>query len=178
MFTQQVDEEIELALLQPSFAPLYVELAKANYEYLEQWLVWPAHNKTEADFKGFVECCLNEYASGKSMVCGVFYQGDLVGTAGFNSINYNLKKVEIGYWLGASVQGRGIITKVCKHLINIAFNDIGMDKVQLTAAEHNLPSRAVAQRLGMTLKGIVTNTEKRNGRIMDHTVNGLFKESQ
>ncbi|WP_443642525.1 GNAT family protein [Candidatus Njordibacter sp. Uisw_039] len=70
-----------------------------------------------------------------------------------------------------------MITKVCKHLISIVFNELYMEKVQLTSVEYNLPSRAVAQRLGMTLKGIVTNTEKRNGRIMDHTVNGLFKES-
>ena len=53
-----------------------------------------------------------------------------------------------------------------------------MEKVQFTLAEYNLPSRAVAQRLGMTLEGIVTNTEKHNGRIIDHGVNGLFKESQ
>ena len=178
MFTQQVDENIELALVQPSFAALYVDLAKDNYDYLEQWLAWPPHNKVEADFKGFVEQCLTEYATEKSMVCGVFYQGDLVGTAGFNSINHDLKKAELGYWLGASMQGHGIITKVNKHLINIAFNELGMDKVQLCAAEHNLPSRAVAQRLGMTLEGIITNAENLNGRIVDHAIYGLLKEQR
>ena len=53
-----------------------------------------------------------------------------------------------------------------------------MEKVQLTSGEYNLPSRTVAQRLGMTLEGIVTNTEKRNRRIMDHAVYALLKELQ
>ena len=76
------------------------------------------------------------------------------------------------------MQRRGIITKVCKHLINIAFNDLVMDKVQLTAAEYNLPSRAVAQGLGMALEGIVTNAENLNGHIVDHAVYGLLKAAQ
>lgn len=178
MFTRQVTDEIQLALLQPSFAPLYVDLARDHYDYLEEWLMWPSLNRTAADFGGFIERSLTEYACGKSMICGIFYQGELVGTAGFNSINQNLKRAEIGYWIIESVQGIGIVTQVCNHLINIAFNELGVAKVQLSAAEQNSPSRRVAERLGMALEGIVTNAENLNGRIVDHAVYGLFNGSR
>jgi ribosomal-protein-serine acetyltransferase len=53
-----------------------------------------------------------------------------------------------------------------------------MEKVQITATEHDLPSRAVAQRLGMTLEGFVTNAENLNRRIVNHALHSLFKEPQ
>ena len=177
MITRKVSQDIELALVQPSFAVQYVELAKDNYDYLEQWLVWPSFNKTEADFGRFIERSLTEYASGKSMICGVIYQGKLVGTAGFNSINHSLGKAEIGYWLIESVQGLGIMTQVCEHLIDMAFNELDMLKVQLSAAEHNAPSRKVAERLGMSLEGVITRAENLNGRIVDHAIYGLLKNN-
>ena len=175
MFTRKVDEDIQLALVQPSFAVGYVALAKANYKQLEQWLAWPPHSKTEADFMGFVERCLQDYAAGKSMTCGIIYQNQLVGNVSFNTINHALKKVEIGYWLAASAQGNGVITRVCKHLIDMAFDEMDMQKVQVSAAEGNAPSRAVCERLGMTLEGIITHAENLNGRIVNHAVYGLHK---
>ncbi|WP_028865637.1 GNAT family N-acetyltransferase [Psychromonas aquimarina] len=175
MFSSTVDNEIKLALVQKSFAPLYVELAEENYSALEQWLAWPPHCKSEQDFVSFIQKSLHDYADGKSMVCAVWFNKKLVGNVSFNTINHNLKKVEIGYWLAESAQGKGIMTRVCKKLIDIAFNDLNMHKVEISAASENLASRAVCERLGMTLEGIITNSENLNGRIIDHAVYGLHR---
>ena len=170
MFSSKIDNEIKLALVQESFAPMYVELVKENFTYLKQWLTWPPHCQNEQDFASFIRKSLHDYADGKSMVCGIFFNEKLVGNVSFNTINHRLKKVEIGYWLAESVQGNGIMTRVCKKLIEIAFNELEMHKVEISAATENVASRAVCERLGMKLEGIISNSENLNGRIVDHAI--------
>lgn len=173
MFSLQVDTDIKLFLVQHSFAPNYAQLAEENLAYLEQWLAWPPHCKTEQEFRAFIGKSLHDYADGKSMVCAIFYNDLLVGNVSFNTINHDLKKVEIGYWITQSAQGNGIMTRVCNKLIEIAFEQLLMDKVEISAATENLASRAVCERLGMKLEGIISNAENLNGRIVDHAIYGL-----
>ena len=175
MFNVVVDDEIKLYLVHESFVSRYVELTTVSSEYISQWMAWPLFCKTEDDFRKFVTGSLHKYADGQSMNCAIEYKGEIVGNCGFNSINHNLKTVEIGYWLGEQYQGNGIITRVCQYLIDYAFKQLDMHKVQITAAEGNQSSRAVCERLGMTLEGIITNREKIGERILNHATYGLHR---
>ena len=176
MFSLEIDSEIKLSLVNQSFASLYAQLAQENLIHLDQWLAWPQHCKTEQDFASFIRKSLHDYADGKSMVCGIFYNEALVGNVSFNTINYQLKKVDIGYWLTASVQGNGIMTRVCKKLIEIAFDELLMHKVEIAVATGNLASRAVCERLGLKLEGIISNAENLNGQIVDHAIYALHTD--
>ncbi len=160
----------------PSFAPRYVELAQENHEYLSQWLSWPYFCKTEAEFYAFIQHSLHNYADNKSMTCAVEYEGSIVGNMGFNTINHDTKKVEIGYWLAADMQGKGIITRSCQYLIDYAFSHLNMNKVEISAAVDNAASRAVCERLGMELEGVITNAEKVGDRILTHAIYGLHRK--
>ncbi|WP_105902682.1 GNAT family N-acetyltransferase [Vibrio gangliei] len=177
MFTLDVDDEIQLALVEAKFAADYFEIVAQQRDYLSQWLAWPPHAKDAAFFASFITQSLHDYADGKSLVCTVFYQQNLVGNISFNSINHQLKKVEIGYWLSQDYQGLGIITKSVSKLINVAFSELDMLKVQISVAVENIPSRKVCERLGFELEGVITQAENLNGRIVDHAVYGLQREN-
>lgn len=175
MFKLTVDDDINLYLVNEAFTERYVELAKVNNEYLSEWLAWPRSCKNQDDFKEFVKGSLHKYADGKSMNCAIEFRGKIVGNSGFNTINHDLKMVEIGYWIGKQYQGSGIITRVCRYLIDYAFTKLDMNKVQIAAAEDNLPSRAICDRLGMKLEGIITNREKVGDRILNHAIYGIHR---
>ena len=175
MFSRIIDEEIKVSLVQESFAPMYLELVKDNFTYLEKWLAWPPHCKSKQDFISFIRKSLHDYADGKSMVCGIWFNEELVGNISFNTINHQLKKVEIGYWLKESAQGNGIITRVCEKFIDIAFIELEMHKIEISAASENLASRAVCERLGMKLEGVISHAENLNGRIVEHAIYGLHR---
>ncbi|WP_461534870.1 GNAT family N-acetyltransferase [Spongorhabdus nitratireducens] len=175
MFSALVDDDIRLCLVQHSFAPRYTELVAAHSEYLSQWLAWPEKCNTEEAFRAFVTRSLHDYADGKSLTCAIEYRGEIVGNISFNAILDDRKMVEIGYWLAESYQGQGIVTRACRFLINHAFTALDMDKVQISVAEDNKPSRAVCERLGMTLEGIISNREKIGDRILAHAVYGLHR---
>ncbi|NOH78431.1 GNAT family N-acetyltransferase [Vibrio sp. RE86] len=175
MFSQRIDDEVSIALVQESFAEHYAEIVSEQSEYLSQWLAWPRFCQSEQDFRLFVQRVLQEYADGKSMTCAIIYQGKVVGNCSFNTINYDTQMAEIGYWLSQKHQGKGIVTRVVKHLIRIAFDQLGLEKVQLSAAVENTASRNVAERVGMTLEGILTRQEKIGDRVLDHTIYGIQK---
>ena len=177
MFKVVVDKEIALDLIHETFVSTYVALTRESHAYISQWMAWPLFCKTEDDFKQFVKLSLHNYADGNSMNCAIEYKGDIVGNCGFNTINHELKVVEIGYWLGEKYQGNGIITRACHCLIDYAFTQLNMHKVQIAAAEENIASRAVCERLGMTLEGIITNREKIGERILNHAIYALHRSA-
>ena len=177
MFQRKIDDEVSIALIQESFAPLYCDIVTSQTDYLSQWLAWPPHCQSEQDFRLFAQRSLHDYADGKSMTCAIFYNDSLVGNCSFNTLNYDTKNCEVGYWLSKDYQGKGIITRVVQHLIQLAFNELEMEKVQLSAAVDNQASRAVAERVGMTLEGILTNQEKVGDRILDHAIYGIQNNS-
>lgn len=173
MFKSVIDSELSLALVQESFAPYYAEIVQNQTDYLAQWLAWPPHCQSEQDFRIFVQRCLHDYAEGKSMTCAIWYQERLVGNCSFNVINHDLGKVTIGYWLSKEEQGKGIMTRVVNKLIEIAFGELEMKKVEAFIATENQPSRKLCERLGFTYEGTITRAENLNGRIVDHAIYGL-----
>jgi ribosomal-protein-serine acetyltransferase len=175
MFTLEVENGLRLALVEPKFAPLYLDIVTAQREYLSEWLAWPPHADNEEFFLSFIKRSLHDYAEGNSMVCAMIYRGELVGNISFNTIDHQLKKVQIGYWLSKEHQGKGIITKSVTKLIEIAFGELNMQKVEIAVAVNNQSSRKVCERLGFTLEGILTRAENSNGRVVDHAVYALTR---
>ncbi|MGB2079904.1 MAG: GNAT family N-acetyltransferase [Vibrio sp.] len=176
MFKLYEHNALTLALIDPLFAPDYFQLVCQDRDYLSQWLAWPMHAKDDAFFAEFAKRSLSEYAQGKSMVCSIFYANALVGTVSFNQIKPELKKVEIGYWLRESAQGKGLMTQSVEVMITHAFNVLHMEKIEIHAAVENKPSRGVCERLGFRLEGVITRNESINGRVVDHAVYGLSRK--
>lgn len=175
MFIRTVDTELSIALVEPSFAQEYFEIVSKEQSYLSQWLAWPPHAKNAEFFDVFINKSLHDYANGRSLTCGIIYQNELVGNVSFNSINLSLKKIELGYWLSESKQGKGIMNRVVSYMLNLAFTDYDIEVVKICAATQNSASRAVAEKLGFTLEGILTNNENLNGKIVDHAVYSIHK---
>ena len=175
MFKCPVDSEIDLLLLHQNMAHELCQLVDANRNYLTQWLPWVPTSTTASNYQAFIKHSLSQYAAGDAMVCGIVYQQKLVGIAGFNTIDRQLGRAELGYWLCASQQGKGIMTRTCRFLIDYAFTELDLHKVQLSAAVTNKPSRQVAKRLGLQLEGVITRAEKVGDEVVDHAVYGLLR---
>lgn len=175
LFTQRIDEEIELAFLQNDMAAELCALVVGDAEYLSEWLPWAGFVKTVADSEKFIKESTESFAAKKTLNVAIIFKGKIVGVSGYNNIHTNLKKVVIGYWLGSKYQGKGIITRTVKYLIQNAFDNMAMEKVEIAHSVGNIPSKKVIERCGFVKEGIITNAENLQGKIVDHVVYGLFK---
>ncbi len=176
MFRYPVDEAIELRLLELRHAPLVFALVQENRDYLAEWLPWaheePALEKTEA----FIRHQLERFIAGQALPTGIWYQGTLVGLISFNQIATNDKWAEIGYWLAEPYQGRGIVTRACQALVRYAFQELGLNRVQIRVAVDNARSRAIPERLGFTQEGILRQAARVGDRFMDMVMYSILAE--
>jgi ribosomal-protein-serine acetyltransferase len=83
--------------------------------------------------------------------------------------------MEIGYWISAKFEGNGIITHSCKALIAYAFNELKLNRVEIRCATENGRSRAIPERLGFKLEGVLRESEWRHTRFYDMAIYGLLQ---
>ena len=91
-----------------------------------------------------------------------------VGVISFNKIDG--ASAEIGYWISENYQGKGIIRRAVKLLIEYGFQDLNLATVNIQFATNNLKSHAVAQRLGFTQVKIIPNNEWLYDHYVDHSL--------
>ncbi|WP_407310851.1 GNAT family N-acetyltransferase [Desulfosporosinus sp. SB140] len=174
MFEFVVENEVRLKLLDVSHAePLYV-LSELNRSYLRQWLPWVDGTKSAEDTKSFIQMTRNQFTANNGFQAGIWYQGKIAGVIGFHNINWAHRTTSIGYWLGESYQGKGLMTKSCKALIEYAFAEQNLNRVEIRCAEKNFKSRSIPERLGFAKEGIIREAEWLYDHYVDHVVYGLL----
>jgi ribosomal-protein-serine acetyltransferase len=150
-------------------------LVDANRAYLRRWLPWVDGSTAVEHTRGFLDVTIAAGLEGRSLILAIEHEGAIAGTIGFNSIDAANRSGEIGYWLRADFQGRGIVTAACRALARHAFDSLGLNCVRLAAATDNAKSRAVPERLGFHLDGVLREQEWVDGRFVDHAVYTLLR---
>jgi ribosomal-protein-serine acetyltransferase len=152
-------------------APAIFAEVDQNRERLRAWLPWVDETRSADDIRAF----LDRWAAtgGKQIPFGIYVDGVLAGNIGL--MLGDPGEGEIGYWITEPFEGRGLITRACRAVLGYAFEELGMRRMQLCAADANTRSRAVAERLGMTQEGVLRQAERiRDDRIFDQVVYSLL----
>lgn len=99
-----------------------------------------------------------------------------VGLIGFKATDKGNCKTEIGYWLSGEYQGKGIMTSAVECLCKQAFEELGMNRVQIKCAVGNTPSSNIPKRLGFKFEGVERAGELfADGNFVDIEVYSLLK---
>ena len=61
----------------------------------------------------------------------------------------------VGYWLRPEARGRGAATIAVRLVARWLFNELGVQRLELTTAPENVASQRVAERAGFTREGIL-----------------------
>jgi RimJ/RimL family protein N-acetyltransferase len=93
----------------------------------------------------------------------------LVGSVGLHRTDWAVPKTEVGYWLRSSEVGKGYATEAVREITSWALRRLGAKRVELVTAENNAASRAVAERCGFKLEGVLHNTMVRPDGSLSHS---------
>jgi len=77
--------------------------------------------------------------------------GVTVGDVGICVSEADKSRAEIGYTVAHAHQGKGYATEAVRLLLDLAFDKVGVGQVIAHALPDNLPSRRVAEKVGMVL---------------------------
>jgi len=172
-----VDENISLFLYQEKDAGELFTLIDNNRSYFKEWLPWLDYTNKVEDTKNFIIECNQNYAKGTNLNLGIRYYNKIVGSVSFNTINLIHKNAEIGYMLSEEFVGKGIMIKSCKALIDYGFQNLDLNRVTIKCATENIKSRAIPEKLGFKLEGIIEQNERLYNRFVDHAYYGMLKEN-
>ncbi|MGL6342487.1 MAG: GNAT family N-acetyltransferase [Waterburya sp.] len=175
MFFRQIDRDIQLSLSIPQYAEKLFQLTDKNREFLKQWLPWLDNVQNPSDTKEFIESQLLRFQQGQALHITILYQDKIAGVVGFNQIDQVNSIGHIGYWLGYEYNGKGIMTKSVKELIEIGHTYYSLNRFDIRCAVENNRSRAIPERLGFKNEGIIRRAEKVYEQYLDHVVYGLLK---
>lgn len=98
----------------------------------------------------------------------------IVGSVDFNH-RHEDDVLEIGYTLHPDYWGRGYVPEAARALIDLAFKDLGLHKIELTCFGYNLQSKRVAEKLGFTLEARIRDRKDVQGNRCDSLIYGLLK---
>lgn len=175
MINFRIGSEIELRPFSEDDAEQAFAVVKENLEHLHPFLHWAVESYSPASAREFIAQAKNDAEARKSLGFGIFKNGTLIGSIGFVNFNWNSRRTEIGYWIAKGYEGRAIITQSCKLLINYAFDELQLNRIEIHCAFENARSRAIPEKLGFVQEGILRQSEWRHTRFYDMVIYGLLK---
>lgn len=81
--------------------------------------------------------------------------GRLLGGTGLHRMDWAVRRFEIGYWVRPEAAGRGHASEAVRLLVALAFDRLAARRVEIRCDTRNVRSRAVAERCGFELEGVL-----------------------
>lgn len=171
----RVDKNTNLELINLSHANELFKLTDANRRFLKKWLPWVDHTNTVDDTKNFISRTRKNTDGNNGLQFAIKYKGKIAGMIGLVEISRVRSKTEIGYWLAEEYNGKGIMTKACKTLVDYCFKNLKLRHVIIGCDVKNKPSRRIPERLGFFKQGILKRDGFAGGKFADHAIYSMRK---
>ena len=162
-----------LRLLREADAEELHGLVERNRAHLAEWMPWAADQTLERT-TAFLRTTEVRRAENNGFEAAIVLDGRIVGALGFPGVDWVARATSIGYWLDEAHQGRGLMTRAVRALIDHAFGEWGLHRVEIKAAADNRRSRAIPERLGFRQEGLLREAERVGDRYQDLVVYGLL----
>ena len=179
-FTEEIILENERVLLRP----LQVSDASLLGHYVNEepdlWQYSLAAITNTIDLEKYIQAAIEARENKTSYAFIVFDKllNTYVGCTRFYDIQLNFQTTQIGYtWYSKKSWGTKL-NENCKFLLlQFAFDQMGLDRVEFRADNNNKRSIAAMQKIGCTVEGVLRNhLPMPNGKRRDSIVLSILKE--
>jgi ribosomal-protein-serine acetyltransferase len=176
MLTLRVNDNVDLKECGPHQAAALFAVIEANRPYLRQWLPWLDDTTSVEQVDRFLRDSRKKAEHDNGYTFIVRYDNRIVGVMAENSIDWRNRRAELGYWVDQAHQGKGIITLSVARLMRRAFEDLALNRVTIQCAVGNTRSRAIPERLGFTMEGVLREGERLYDRYVDLAVYSMLRK--
>ena len=140
-------------------------VASEERERLGEWMPWVEETTSIDVQRAWLEKVVDDPDGLDG--CGIFADGELAGGVGLSSDPYGIAG-EIGYWVRAPFEGRGLVTRSSLEFTRSAFERVGLNRVVIRAGVENVRSRAVARASGLRAGGRRARAPAAARRLLRH----------
>ena len=147
----------------------------SNPEVMRYWSTPPLPNR-EAASKAITE--IDEGFKRRELLkWGVALPADnkVIGTVTIFHPDFTHHRAEIGYALGRAYWGHGYMHETLKAVLNFAFDDLKLHRIEADVDPRNDASVRTLERLGFQREGYLRQRWQVNGEIQDSLFYGLLR---
>lgn len=130
-------------------AEAMIEAVTASVEHLSPWMAWLADGYDPASTRANAEESEGAWSAGTQLQYVLVDDERILGSAALHVEDPDRRVGEVGYWLRPEAVGRGLARAAVAVLLDVAFDDIGLERVELWHDAANVRSGRVPDALGM-----------------------------
>lgn len=171
-----VDPHTRLDLIAAHHAERLFELIDRNRVYLRERLTFVDFMSSLTDVQQFVLWSKTRHEAGTEFAFVILSADAVIGRIGIYKIDGQHKIGEIGYWIAEKEQGKGIITRCSRAIIEFGFSTIDLNRLEIKCGTQNVKSKHIAEALHFTKEGIIRQGEYLNGKYVDLYLYSLLKK--
>jgi ribosomal-protein-alanine N-acetyltransferase len=159
--------------------PAVAGLLAASRGSIAPWdPIRPDDYYTEAGQREVIGVALEAYERDAAHPCVILDDGRIVGRINLNNVVRGaFQSGSLGYWVAAGETGRGVATAAVAHLARVAFDELGLHRIEAGTLVHNVASQRVLERNGFVRFGLAPQYLKIAGSWQDHILFQLLSQT-
>lgn len=149
-------------------------LRLASRDFLQPWEPrWPSDHLARSAFKRRIRWANAEARAERAFAFLIFDRHDdtLLGGITLSNIRRGpSRSASLGYWVGQPFARKGHMRGAVERVTNFAFETLSLVRVEAACLEDNVASRALLERCGFQVEGVVRGYLEVNGTVRDHVL--------
>jgi [ribosomal protein S5]-alanine N-acetyltransferase len=134
--------------------------------------------QSRADTEQFLAGIHEGYRTSSLYQWGIEHDGRVVGTCTLGGLDWENRRAEIGFALARAAWGQGLMPDALTAVINHAFNDLRLHRIEADVDPRNSASLRLLERLGFRREGYLRERYLKDGEIQDSVIFGLLREDR
>ncbi|MER7889793.1 GNAT family protein [Micromonospora sp. NPDC094482] len=153
MFALPLTTDVELRPLEPWRAEEFLAHLDRAREHIAPWVPATFVATDLAAARAVLQRSADAWARDAGGVWGLWWRGTLVGGVMLVSFDVSRGVCEVGCWSEPAAQGRGMVGRAVRALVDWAVRERGIQRVEWRTRADNVRSIALARRLGLRRDG-------------------------
>ncbi len=114
----------------------------------------------------------------KTFAFAITVNEQVAGSIGvFRCDNIHFRTAEMGYYIGETYWGKGIMTNAVKQTCDYVFKHTDIVRIFAEPFSYNIASCRVLEKSGFQFEGLLKSNAFKNGKILDMKMYSLVRES-
>jgi RimJ/RimL family protein N-acetyltransferase len=142
---------------------------ESNRDWLRPWMVWADQSYTAT--LEFMHRSIAQWQLRESLGFGMFRLTDqaFIGSVSLHNIEWDIPKLEIGYWMQEKFSGQGYMTEAVNAVTEYTIHHFQPRKLEIWCLADNHASANVARRTGYQLFSTDPNSFRdKEGKLHDY----------
>ena len=150
---------------------------KQSYDEISPWMSWLTTSYDLKAAQEFINIQINNWDEDLEYTFSIRnHQGDFLGTIGLHIYDQLNGVASIGYWMNSKHCCKGYCTQSVKLLLQNAFKQLNLIRIEIIVATQNKASQRVAIKSGAQFEAILKNRIRLHGIAIDANMNAIYGE--